>query len=382
MAGIVLLYSTGKGGLEFVAAFYETMEREWGGIDRLRLDKFYMLMTSFLAATFGMLSREHWKEELVEQFNEILVKYPLRTANYGSHGVCLAVLDHWVEELIRVGCTDPKVVAHLITPIEQLLCKSEARVVVERIASSVFGKLAEATDAQQQQQQEQIIVFDWSACAQRFFEFAKEPSLGQLNRNTLYTLRKKALDLGSGIVAPEQQKHQEVNKAEPRQKKHRVHKDSGADIVVQTAPIQEVTTTTATADIADGEEEEEEDLGGESFVRGDGKRVKATLAPTDSPVFVTGSGKPISISRKAKKRAKKQLMEGDASASAVPLVSTQQPSPVKAASSPRKRIPEKKVKKGVSFDFSKNSTLAYSLGSPPSQVGRRKPLFNSAKKFQ
>ena len=39
----------------FIKAFYATMAREWGGIDRLRMDKFYNLIRCFQRETFVYL---------------------------------------------------------------------------------------------------------------------------------------------------------------------------------------------------------------------------------------------------------------------------------------------------------------------------------------
>ena len=36
-------------------AFFTTMVREWTGIDRLRLDKFYLLIETFLGGAFDVL---------------------------------------------------------------------------------------------------------------------------------------------------------------------------------------------------------------------------------------------------------------------------------------------------------------------------------------
>ena len=40
---------------KFMRAFYSTMQREWGGIDRLRMDKYYNLVRCFQRETFVYL---------------------------------------------------------------------------------------------------------------------------------------------------------------------------------------------------------------------------------------------------------------------------------------------------------------------------------------
>lgn len=44
----------------YFRAFMETVRREWFGIDRLRLDKFMMLVRKFVQQTFVHLRRLDW----------------------------------------------------------------------------------------------------------------------------------------------------------------------------------------------------------------------------------------------------------------------------------------------------------------------------------
>jgi ribosomal RNA-processing protein 1 len=44
----------------YFTCFSKTMRREWFGIDRLRLDKFLMLIRKFVAAQFTLLANNKW----------------------------------------------------------------------------------------------------------------------------------------------------------------------------------------------------------------------------------------------------------------------------------------------------------------------------------
>lgn len=59
-------------GWLFVRVFWATMTREWTLIDRLRLDKFYMLMRTFLAHTLQRVGQERWADGEVEAFAAVL----------------------------------------------------------------------------------------------------------------------------------------------------------------------------------------------------------------------------------------------------------------------------------------------------------------------
>jgi ribosomal RNA-processing protein 1 len=58
--------------LAFLEGFWVALVREWNGIDRLRMDKFYMLIRRYVNATFRLLAREGWSSEAVEGVNAIL----------------------------------------------------------------------------------------------------------------------------------------------------------------------------------------------------------------------------------------------------------------------------------------------------------------------
>ena len=62
LAGLVYVVPPAQ-TMPFVRTFWEMMAREWHGIDRIRLDKYYVLMRSFLAACFGWLRQAGWKTD-------------------------------------------------------------------------------------------------------------------------------------------------------------------------------------------------------------------------------------------------------------------------------------------------------------------------------
>ena len=52
--------STMQGALLYFKVFAKTMQREWFGIDKLRLDKFMMLVRKFLHQVFVHLQEGGW----------------------------------------------------------------------------------------------------------------------------------------------------------------------------------------------------------------------------------------------------------------------------------------------------------------------------------
>ncbi|KAL9624937.1 MAG: hypothetical protein Q9160_000984 [Pyrenula sp. 1 TL-2023] len=82
--------------------FWETMAREWGGIDRARLDKYLSLIRKVLREEFEVVEQGR-NEELVEQ-SMILESWPLcADQRKVPDGLRYQVLDCWEEELVASG---------------------------------------------------------------------------------------------------------------------------------------------------------------------------------------------------------------------------------------------------------------------------------------
>ena len=56
----------------FVRAFWQTMMREWTGIDRLRLNKFYDLMARSVQHSVQSLASASWSIELIGEYASVL----------------------------------------------------------------------------------------------------------------------------------------------------------------------------------------------------------------------------------------------------------------------------------------------------------------------
>ncbi|KAH9947101.1 Nop52-domain-containing protein [Amylocystis lapponica] len=72
LAEILLSITTASISLSFLRGFWETTVREWNSIDRLRIDKYYMLVRRFVNASFRLLIREEWDSTTTAEYNTIL----------------------------------------------------------------------------------------------------------------------------------------------------------------------------------------------------------------------------------------------------------------------------------------------------------------------
>lgn len=62
----------------FLEAFWITMVREWNGVDVLRMDKFLLLVRTYLASSFRYLRARKWDEDLVEKVVKVMKEVPLK----------------------------------------------------------------------------------------------------------------------------------------------------------------------------------------------------------------------------------------------------------------------------------------------------------------
>ncbi len=58
--GSANILSAAQGALQYFKIFARTMQREWFGIDKLRLDKFMMLARKFLHQLYAHLQKSGW----------------------------------------------------------------------------------------------------------------------------------------------------------------------------------------------------------------------------------------------------------------------------------------------------------------------------------
>ena len=68
----------------FLECFWETMAREWDGIDALRMDKFLLLVRRYLESSFRYLTARDWVENEVRRYMDILKGAPLQYVFHGK----------------------------------------------------------------------------------------------------------------------------------------------------------------------------------------------------------------------------------------------------------------------------------------------------------
>uniref|UniRef100_A0A8C3VHG1 RRP1B protein n=1 Tax=Catharus ustulatus TaxID=91951 RepID=A0A8C3VHG1_CATUS len=226
----------------FIQTFWQTMNREWNGIDNLRLDKYYMLMRLILRQSFEVLKRNEWDEGLIEPLLQLLMKEVMDPDSNSPMGIKFHFIDIYLDELAKVGAKELTADQNLkfIEPFCKIAAKSKDRRVLHAVATGVFEMIVDQSpfaiedlmkelgtnsdeedvfgdskqeseemlktkadrglsrkSAQNSEETEDIsenaddgigtvLQFDYKAVADNIFEFASQKNTPSLNRKRLY----------------------------------------------------------------------------------------------------------------------------------------------------------------------------------------------------
>ncbi|CAM6042295.1 unnamed protein product [Sphagnum compactum] len=187
-----------KLSVEFFKVFLSTMRREWGGIDRLRLDKFYLLLRQVLVRVFAVLRKHEWEDSTVEKFmNALLERALLVKDEFPALGINLHMTDIFLDELRKVQPLSSHTLGLMLEPFYSTVAASSDKSLLKRVRERVFNSLLE--DAQgfiSKKQESKLDREDETFGAQvlslpvvtRLFALASAASTPQANRKVLYEI--------------------------------------------------------------------------------------------------------------------------------------------------------------------------------------------------
>ncbi|XP_068541369.1 ribosomal RNA processing protein 1 homolog B isoform X2 [Anas acuta] len=238
----------------FIQTFWQTMSREWNGIDNLRLDKYYMLIRLILRQSFEVLKRNGWDESLRELLLQLLMKEVMDPDSNTPNGIKFHLIDIYLQELAKVGAKELTADQNLkfIEPFCKFVAKSKDHSVMHAVASGILEVIVDQSpyaiedlmkelgsdsdgegvsdndehgndevlktkdkcfskkSAQRSEKTEDVnenaddsigpvLQFDYKAVADKLFELASKKNIPARNRKRLYKLVKKFQDLSEGI---------------------------------------------------------------------------------------------------------------------------------------------------------------------------------------
>jgi hypothetical protein len=129
-----------EAAVNWIRAFWETVDREWDVMDKHRIDKYYAMMRKVIRAMFSFSIANNCCMEIMRVLKETCLR-----PNTKHRGVALHVIDVFLPELI--AAVDNKKISfikvkELFTPLTNLLENPESELVlVDRVLESGFAAL-------------------------------------------------------------------------------------------------------------------------------------------------------------------------------------------------------------------------------------------------
>lgn len=185
--------------LRFFKVFLMTMRREWAGIDRLRLDKFYLLLRKCLVHMFLALQTSGWHQDPTKEFMDMFLENAFLAKDpYAALGVNLHYADIFLQELknyLPLGVDTFKL---LLEPFLLVCALASDKSLLLRIKENIFNHLLDVsrlaiTAKKEGQPLDQVVEMLGSLAlslplGSEAFRLASLPSTLQANRKVLYEL--------------------------------------------------------------------------------------------------------------------------------------------------------------------------------------------------
>lgn len=166
LANFIKVCDNDTTSLLYIECFFECMEREWSGIDYLRMDKFLSLVRYFIHCSFDYFALNEWKLSLIEQFSNIL-RYKINLLNSTNRGLFLHLNDVYIEELIKICRIDGDdhlsksfrptltfdALYNLLTPFITIYLESNQLYQQQYVIQKIFQKLMESMSFDKQQRE-------------------------------------------------------------------------------------------------------------------------------------------------------------------------------------------------------------------------------------
>lgn len=185
--------------LQFFKVFLMTMRREWAGIDRLRLDKFYLLLRKCLVHMLVALERSAWDADLMTDFMDILVENAfLAKDQYAALGINLHYADIYLQELKSFLPLRADTFKLFLEPFLVVCASASDKCLLQRIKANIFDYLfnigrvvivakQEGNSLDPSIESLGSLLFNVPVGSEAF-KLASMPSTSQANRKLLYEL--------------------------------------------------------------------------------------------------------------------------------------------------------------------------------------------------
>ncbi|CAO3630965.1 unnamed protein product [Cunninghamella blakesleeana] len=120
--GSLILEIPDNNTIPFIKAFWEVHCAEWHGLDRIRLDKYYLLFRRFVYFSFAWLAKNNWDEEKIEEYTTCLLEGPLHpTDRTKPDAISFHIMEIYFEELEKILEQQEQEEEDLDVPMEAII---------------------------------------------------------------------------------------------------------------------------------------------------------------------------------------------------------------------------------------------------------------------
>ncbi|KAJ3160166.1 hypothetical protein HDU86_001002 [Geranomyces michiganensis] len=180
--------------LRYIDAFWTIISAEWHGIDRLRLDKFYMLLRKFHFYSFRLLESHEWATAVVTEYLNTLTNGPLKVNDFKiADGLRYHTAEVFLEELQR-AVTQPisaETLLALLEPFFHNLARTASDVVFNRVRENVFDPILKQKTEADSEDQKLTLPFPPAAVGMRLYAIATGDAVLVKNRPKVTDLFKQ-----------------------------------------------------------------------------------------------------------------------------------------------------------------------------------------------
>jgi Nucleolar protein,Nop52 len=244
----------------FIRTFFRTVRREWGRMDKYRVDKFYTLARMYMHEIYLYMAKRHWNIGIIRLFNDAMFEEVL---NQKPNGLRYHLIDVALDELAKVNAKAPLPMteATFLDALEPYfaMCQTGAGgddIVQGRVMENILQKfltkysfISEADD-----DEARALIFDEvhvGTVAQFIFELASDQETKDKYRKSMYDMHKAYLrrlkKMGTDVpLEQEEENGDDVNAGDENDA-------SDADMEL------EVATGDAPVDAEEESEDDEED---------------------------------------------------------------------------------------------------------------------------
>ena len=183
----------------FIRTFFRTVRREWGRMDKYRIDKFYTLARMYMHEIYLYMAKRHWNIGIIRLFNDALFEEVL---SQKPNGLRYHLVDVALDELAKVNAKAPMPLteATFLDAMEPYLAMCQTGAggddsvqgrVVENILEKFLNKYSFISETDSDEAK--ALIFDEvhvGTIANFVFELASDQETKDQYRKSLYDMHK------------------------------------------------------------------------------------------------------------------------------------------------------------------------------------------------